>query len=80
MINELKQFDEALLERPRWLVLNKTDLLPDEEVKALQQEMIDALDWQGELFMISAATGQGCPDLVQAIMKWLIRQQEELEG
>jgi len=80
VINELKQFDEALLDRPRWLVLNKTDLLPDDELEELRQEMVEALDWQGELFMISAATGQGCPELVQAIMQWLLRQQEELEG
>ena len=79
VINELKQFDVALLDRPRWLVLNKTDLLPDDELQRIRQQIIDELDWQGELFMISAATGKGCPELVQAIMKWLLRQQEELE-
>ncbi len=79
VINELKQFDVELLERPRWLVLNKTDLLPDDELEKIRQEIVEALDWHGELFMISAATGQGCQELMQAIMKWLDRQKEELE-
>ena len=80
VINELKQFDMGLLDRPRWLVLNKTDLLPDDELEKVRQEIVEELDWQGELFMISAATGHGCQDLVRAIMKWLQRQKEELEG
>ncbi len=80
LINELQQFDASLTERPRWLVLNKIDLLPDDELQKIRQQIIDELDWQGELFMISAATGKGCPELVQAIMKWLLRQQEEIEN
>ncbi|GMR05711.1 MAG: GTPase ObgE [Gammaproteobacteria bacterium] len=80
LINELQQFDAALIDRPRWLVLNKTDLLPEYELQKIRQQIVDKLDWQGELFMISAATGKGCPELVQAIMKWLLRQQEELDG
>jgi len=69
----------ALLERPRWLVLNKIDLLPENELEKIQQEIVEELDWRGELFMISAATGQGCQELVRAIMIWLLRQKEELE-
>ena len=64
---------------PRWLVLNKTDLVPDDELEKIRQEIVEELDWHGELFMISAATGQGCQELMQAIMKWLERQKEELE-
>lgn len=80
VINELQQFDPDLLERPRWLVLNKSDLLSEEELEIFRQKIVDELDWQGELFMISAATGQGCQALVLAIIKWLLHQQEELEG
>ncbi len=78
VINELHQFDKTLLDRPRWLVLNKIDLLPDDELQKIRQQIVDALDWQGELFMISAATGQGCQELVKAIMKWLLRQWKEV--
>ena len=77
---ELEGFNAELAGRERWLVLNKTDLLQEDELEQLREEIVDALDWQGELFIISAATGQGCPELVQAIMQWLLRQQEELEG
>jgi len=80
VINELQQFDPDLLERPRWLVLNKSDLLSEDELEKIRQKIVDELDWQGELFMISAATGQGCQALVLAIIKWLLHQQEELEG
>ncbi|MDX2478681.1 MAG: GTPase ObgE [Gammaproteobacteria bacterium] len=80
VINELQQFDPELLDRPRWLVLNKSDLLSEEELEIFRQKIVDELDWQGELFMISAATGQGCQALVLAIIKWLLHQQEELEG
>lgn len=80
VINELQQFDPELLERPRWLVLNKSDLLSEDELEKFRQKIVDELDWQGELFMISAATGQGCQALVLAIIKWLLHQQEELEG
>lgn len=80
VINELQQFDPDLLERPRWLVLNKSDLLSEDELEKFRQKIVDELDWQGELFMISAATGQGCQALVLAIIKWLLHQQEELEG
>lgn len=69
-----------MLERPRWLVLNKSDLLSEDELEKFRQKIVDELDWQGELFMISAATGQGCQALVLAIIKWLLHQQEELEG
>jgi len=80
VINELQKFDPELLERPRWLVLNKSDLLSEDELEKFRQKIVDELDWQGELFMISAATGQGCQALVLAIIKWLLHQQEELEG
>lgn len=80
VINELQQFDPELLERPRWLVLNKSDLLSEEELEIFRQKIVDELDWQGELFMISAATGQGCQALVLAIIKWLLHQQDELGG
>jgi GTP-binding protein len=79
VIAELEQFDPELLERPRWLVLNKCDLLLDEELEERRREIVEGLDWQGETYMISAATGQGCRELMETIMTWLNRQQEELD-
>ncbi len=71
---ELEQFSPALAERPRWLVLNKLDLLHEEEREARAQAIIDALDWQGPVFRISAIASEGTAPLVQAIYRWLTEQ------
>ncbi len=75
--HELEAFDEGLAARERWLVLNKCDLLDEEEMAALKQETVDRLEWNGPVYMISAATGQGCPDLVNALMQRLDLMREE---
>jgi GTP-binding protein len=77
VINELQKFDPELVQRPRWLVLNKADLLPEQERQELADEIARKLDWKGELHMISAATGEGCRQLMEDIMQWLLREREE---
>ncbi|MEE2731097.1 MAG: Obg family GTPase CgtA [Pseudomonadota bacterium] len=72
---ELQLFSAALADRERWLVLNKTDLLPEEEANARCQEIIDDLEWEGPVFKISAANGVGTQELIFAIMNHL----EELD-
>ncbi|KGI77926.1 Obg family GTPase CgtA [Oleiagrimonas soli] len=56
---ELEQFDPALLQRPRWLVLNKADLLPEDERAVRAQEIVDALGWSQPWFLISAVGREG---------------------
>ena len=68
---ELEQYSDELVNRPRWLVLNKTDLLPEEEREQHCQAIVDALDWQGEVFYISAATASGTRELCYRIMQAL---------
>ncbi|GGC94955.1 Obg family GTPase CgtA [Vreelandella lionensis] len=75
IIHELGQFSPALSERPRWLVLNKFDLLPEEEREARAQAIIDALNWDGPVFRISAISSEGTDKLVQAAYRWLTEQQ-----
>lgn len=75
IVRELGQFSPALSERPRWLVLNKFDLLPEEEREARARAVIDALDWQGPVFQISAIGREGTDKLVQAAHRWLVEQQ-----
>lgn len=69
--NELQQYSDGLTERPRWLVLNKVDLLPEAERKAHCQAIVDALNWRGEVFFISAATARGTQELCYRIMRTL---------
>ena len=77
--HELEEFDADLASRERWLVLNKCDLMDADEVAELQQKMIERLDWRGPVHAISAATGQGCPALVNALMQRLEQIQEDAE-
>jgi len=74
--HELERFSPALAERERWLVINKSDSLPDAEEEV--ERMRKALDWQGPVFLVSALSGDGIQALSQAIMRWL-EERDELE-
>ncbi|MEZ5507722.1 MAG: Obg family GTPase CgtA [Gammaproteobacteria bacterium] len=80
IVGELFLFSHALADRPRWLVLNKTDLLPEEEANARCDEIIEDLDWDGPVFRISAANGVGTQELVFAIMNYLEELNERMES
>jgi len=68
---ELKKFDPALYRKPRWLVLNKMDMLPAEERKTAAAKLVRRLRWRGPTFCISALTGEGCRELSFAVMNFL---------
>ena len=68
---ELKQFEPALLERPRWLVFNKADLLPPEERESRAKAIVRKLRWKGPWFVVSAATGEGTRDICLRAMALL---------
>jgi GTPase len=81
VVNELHQYDEELAAVPRWLVLNKADLLDAQEVESRTSEVCEQLEHDGPMFVISAADKTGCRELSQAIMDWLDeREAEELEA
>jgi len=71
IVGELGKFSEDLLAKPRWLVLNKSDLLPPEEAKAKAVAIAQALDYRGPAFLISGATHAGTSDLTEAVMRFL---------
>ncbi|NNM70066.1 MAG: GTPase ObgE [Gallionella sp.] len=75
ILNELKKYDPTLYEKPRWLVLNKLDLLADsdEKVAAFLKEFDDF----DRHFAISAINGEGCKELTYAIMEHLITMREQ---
>lgn len=68
---ELARYDEELAEKPRWLVLNKLDTLPEDERQGKIDEIVQALDWQGPVYGISAETGEGTAQLCHDIMQTL---------
>jgi len=71
IINELAKFSEELSNRTRWLVLNKIDLVLEEERRAIKDEIIKGLNWTAPVYEISAATGLGTEKLCQAVMRYL---------
>lgn len=77
---ELQLFSPALAARERWLVLNKLDMLAADEGKERCQAIVDELDWEGPVFTISAATGEGTQALVQAIMNHIEAINERMES
>ena len=73
---ELGQYSEALADRPRWLVLNKLDLLPPVERKKRTAAIVKKLKWKGPVYGISALTADGTKRLVQDVMSYLEGQRQ----
>jgi GTPase len=69
IVNELKKYDEELYNKPRWLILNKIDMV--EDTKKVVAEFVKDFGWEGRVFSISAITGKGCKELTYAIMDHL---------
>jgi GTP-binding protein len=80
IVAELKKFSKDLAAKPRWLVLNKRDLVAPDEVEQRAREIVRRLRFRGPHFLISGATGQGTRELMQAVMRFLEeRTQHERE-
>jgi len=71
IVGELGKFSEDLLAKPRWLVINKRDLLPDDEAQKLAVSIAVALKNPGPAFLISGVTRAGTSDLTEAVMRFL---------
>lgn len=71
VIEELKKYDEVLFQKPRWLVLNKLDLLTPLERLERTRQFLSDFGWQEKSFIISALTGKGCKELILAVMRYL---------
>lgn len=77
IINELQRFSPTLHSRDRWLVLNKIDLLPEEERDQRCQEVIDSLDWQGPVYSVAAINRLGVDPICADIMSYLEYHREQ---
>jgi GTPase len=69
IVNELKKYDEELYNKPRWLVLNKIDMI--ENSAEVVKKFVKDYAWKGRVFAISAINGVGCKELTYAIMDHL---------
>ena len=79
IVQELALFSPTLAARPRWLVLNKSDLLTPEEFAERREAVLSALEWEGPVYEISAISGEGTQRLCQDMME-LLEQQRALEA
>jgi GTPase len=74
IVKELKKYDEALFKKPRWLVINKIDLVPEDERQARVAALVKGYGKGVRHFVISAVSGEGCRELTFAIMDHLEEQ------
>ncbi|MBU3712905.1 MAG: GTPase ObgE [Limnohabitans sp.] len=75
IVAELKKYDAELYNKPRWLVLNKLDMVPADERVARVKDFLKRYKFKGPVFEISALTREGCEPLVQAIYQHVKAQQ-----
>lgn len=71
IVAELRKYDEALYAKPRWLVLNKLDMVPADERAARCADFLQHFGWDGPVFEISALTGMGCDNLCYAVYDYV---------
>jgi GTP-binding protein len=69
IVNELKKYDELLYQKPRWLILNKIDMVEDVTDKV--KTFIKSFGWTGPVYSISAIKGVGCKELTYDIMTFI---------
>lgn len=74
---ELQKFSGELADMPRWLVVNKVDLLSEEDRRAEVEALRAALDWDGPIHEVSAASGEGTVELARAVMRELENREQD---
>ena len=76
IVKELQKYDESLYDKPRWLVLNKLDMVPEGDRKKRVKDFVKRFGWKGPAYEISALTREGCEELVQDIYNYLAEQKQ----
>jgi len=69
IVEELKKYDAALHDKPRWVVLNKIDMVPVDERAKRVKDFVRRFRWKGPVFEISALTREGCEPLIRAVYR-----------
>jgi GTP-binding protein len=76
IVGELEKYDAQLAAKPRWLVLNKVDMIPADERAERVRDFKKRLRWKGPIFEISALTREGCDALVRAVYDHIAASRE----
>jgi len=80
IVAELKKFSKDLITKPRWLVINKSDLLPPDEAEKKAKAIVRSLRYKGPWFLISGVTGAGTRELTEAVMRFLEEEAAKSAG
>ena len=76
IVAELKKYDQALFDKPRWVVLNKLDMVPEDERVAKVKDFVKRYKFKGPVYEISALTHQGCDTLIKDVFQYVKAQQK----
>jgi len=68
---ELEKFDAGLLDKPRWLLLNKADLVPAEDARAQAERIVSELGWTAPWFIVSGLAREGTREVMLKVQAWL---------
>ena len=79
LVKELEKYDLELAEKPRWLVLNKLDIIPEENRDKVVRDFIRRFRWKGPVFQTSAVTRAGCTELMEAIYRHIEAERQSKE-
>jgi len=77
IVEELRKYDQALHDKPRWLVLNKLDMVPVEEREKRVKDFVKRYKWKGPVFQISALAREGLQPLLHAIWAHVAAEQHK---
>lgn len=77
---ELARFDAELLQRPRWLVLNKADVLPEDERQSRAEAIVDSLGWTQPWFLVSAIARENTMTVCRQVQRFFEAQRETAAG
>lgn len=80
IVRELKKFSADLVDKPRWLVLTKSDLLPPDEAAARARDIVRRLRFKGPHFLISAVTRSGTSELAEKVMTFIESMNDTAAG
>jgi len=74
IVAELKKYDAELHAKPRWLVLNKVDMVQSEEREAKVKDFLKRFKWKGPVYVISGLTREGCEPLLRDLYEYVATQ------
>lgn len=68
---ELEKYGASVSDKPRWIVLNKSDLFPSDSISKIVQEFINQINWDTNYYVVSSVTGEGTKELIGDLAQYI---------